>query len=68
MLVKVIGNRATFNALLYKGDFIKKNVEQSYYDYYSEAFKKLFTTAPAKRTSFCNYVCLERSDFPREIL
>ncbi len=42
LLVKLIGNKALFNALLYKGDFVKKNVSDSYYEYYQKAFKHLF--------------------------
>lgn len=64
LLVKVIGNRATFNALLYKGDFIKKNVKKSYFEYYSEAFERLFTTAPAKENFFLQLCLLGAVRFP----
>src|SRR5690606_18666120 len=28
--------------LLYKGDFVKKNIQKTYFDFYSEAFERLF--------------------------
>ena len=41
-----------FNALLYKGHFIKKNVEDSYITYYKKAFNHLFYQTPAKSSFF----------------
>ena len=64
LLVKVIGNRATFNALLYKGDFIKKNVKLSYFDYYSQAFKNLFNHGLAKENFFLQLCMLGAVRFP----
>lgn len=51
-----LGNRSVFNALLYKGDFIKKNVPESHYDYYYDAFDRLLTTQIA-RESFFMHLC-----------
>ncbi|MCO4755667.1 MAG: DUF3419 family protein [Bacteriovoracaceae bacterium] len=51
-LIKIIGNRATFNALLYKGDFIKKNIPVPYFDYYSNAFKHLFYNGLVRENFF----------------
>jgi len=42
LLLKIVGNKAMFNSLLYKGDFIKKNSPLSYFEYYSQAFDRLF--------------------------
>jgi S-adenosylmethionine-diacylglycerol 3-amino-3-carboxypropyl transferase len=42
MLLKIVGNKAIFNSLLYKGNFIKKNSPLSYFEYYQEAFQRLF--------------------------
>ncbi len=42
MLLKIVGNKAMFNSLLYKGSFIKKNSALSYFDYYHGAFDRLF--------------------------
>lgn len=63
-LVRVIGNRATFNALLYKGDFIQKNVEQSYFDYYSSAFERLFTGSLVRENFFLQLCMLGAIRFP----
>jgi S-adenosylmethionine-diacylglycerol 3-amino-3-carboxypropyl transferase len=42
LLLKIVGNKAMFNSLLYKGDFIKKNSPLTYFEYYSQAFDRLF--------------------------
>ncbi len=52
MLIHVLGNKAMFNALLYKGDFITKNSPLSHFDYYFEAFNRLFTHDLAQKSFF----------------
>ncbi|EQC43664.1 PF11899 family protein [Bacteriovorax sp. BSW11_IV] len=52
MVLFVLGNKAMFNALLYKGDFIKKNVSESYLDYYQNAFEHLMTEQLARESYF----------------
>jgi S-adenosylmethionine-diacylglycerol 3-amino-3-carboxypropyl transferase len=42
LLLKIVGNKAMFNSLLYKGSFIKKNSPLSYFEYYRQAFERLF--------------------------
>lgn len=42
LLLKIVGNKAMFNSLLYKGSFIQKNSPLSYFDYYHQAFDRLF--------------------------
>lgn len=49
-----LGNRAVFNALLYKGDFIKKNVSESHFEYYYQALERLMTTQLARESFFLN--------------
>lgn len=51
-LIQLLGNKAMFNALLYKGDFIKKNSPLSHFDYYYRAFDRLFTTDLAQKSFF----------------
>lgn len=41
-----------FNALLYKGDFITKNSPLSHFDYYFQAFDRLFTRDLAQKSFF----------------
>lgn len=57
-VIFLLGNRSVFNALLYKGDFVKKNIEQSYYDFYFSAFDRLFKDQLVKKSFFVN-LCLE---------
>lgn len=52
----LLGNKAVFDALLYKGDFIKKNVPESHFDYYFGAFERLFTQVLV-RESFFAHLC-----------
>ncbi len=51
-LIHLLGNKAMFNALLYKGDFIKKNSPLSHFDYYFNAYDRLFTTDLAQKSFF----------------
>jgi S-adenosylmethionine-diacylglycerol 3-amino-3-carboxypropyl transferase len=51
-LIHVLGNKAMFNALLYKGDFITKNSPLSHFDYYFQAFDRLFTRDLAQKSFF----------------
>jgi S-adenosylmethionine-diacylglycerol 3-amino-3-carboxypropyl transferase len=50
----LLGNKPVFNALLYKGDFIKKNVPESHFDYYYQAFDQLFRNSLARTSFFAN--------------
>lgn len=43
-LIFLLGNKAVFNALLYKGDFIKKNCGKSYFEFYKKRFDHNFQT------------------------
>jgi S-adenosylmethionine-diacylglycerol 3-amino-3-carboxypropyl transferase len=61
----MLGNRSVFNALLYKGDFIKKNVPESHFQYYSQAYERLFTSSLARESFFlhlCFYGKLDHED------
>ncbi len=55
-IIFMLGNKSVFNALLYRGDFIKKNVPESHFDYYFENFQRLFTQGLA-RESFFAHLC-----------
>lgn len=37
-----VGNRTLFNSLLYRGHFVKKNIDKTYIQFYVEAFERLF--------------------------
>lgn len=42
LVFKILGNATVFNALLYKGHFVKKNVPETHFDYYKKAFARIF--------------------------
>jgi len=52
----LLGNKTVFDTLLYKGDFIKKNVPESHFDYYFSNFEQLFTQVRV-RDSFFAHLC-----------
>lgn len=54
MVLFLLGNKSVFNALLYKGDFIRKNDPDTHYQYYFNAFDRLFTTTLARESFFLN--------------
>jgi S-adenosylmethionine-diacylglycerol 3-amino-3-carboxypropyl transferase len=54
MVIFLLGNKSLFNALLYKGDFIEKNSKLSHFEYYFNAFDRLFTNDLASKSFFLN--------------
>lgn len=66
LLLKIVGNKAMFNSLLYKGSFIKKNSKLSYFDYYFEAFERLFSL-DIKRSHFLQLCFCGRVLFPEAL-
>tara|TARA_B100000886_G_scaffold332097_1_gene284387 strand:+ start:280 stop:1374 length:1095 start_codon:yes stop_codon:yes gene_type:complete len=52
IILAILGNKSMFNALLYKGDFIKKNIKESYISYYSKAFSHLMNNNIARNSFF----------------
>ncbi|OFZ52663.1 MAG: hypothetical protein A2428_16850 [Bdellovibrionales bacterium RIFOXYC1_FULL_54_43] len=52
LVLFILGNATIFNALLYKGHFPKKNLKDSFFDFYVEAFDRLFEQGPARRNFF----------------
>ncbi len=52
LVLFLLGNKTVFNALLYKGSFIKKNVPETHYQYYRQAFENLFTRQLAGESFF----------------
>ncbi len=42
LVFRILGNATVFNALLYKGHFVKKNVPESHFQYYKNAFGRIF--------------------------
>lgn len=50
----MLGNKSVFNALLYKGDFIKMNQPESHFEYYYNAFERIFTHSLTRSSFFLN--------------
>lgn len=48
----LVGNKTLFNALLYKGSFIEKNIPDSHYEFYFKAYDRLFTRSVAQNSFF----------------
>ena len=42
LVLRAFGNAAFFNAFLYKGSFVKKNLSETHFEIYRNAFRKLF--------------------------
>ena len=40
----MLGNASIFNALLYKGSFVKKNIPEGHFEFYQKVFARLFET------------------------
>lgn len=52
LVIKILGNAAVFNALLYKGHFIEKNVPETHFEYYQNAFNRIFGQTLIKKNFF----------------
>ncbi len=63
MILQTIGNKFVFNVLLYKGHFVKKNVTDSYFEYYDKAFKNLFYNDLLKKSFFAQLCLLGEINF-----
>lgn len=67
ILLHLIGNGRTFNALLYKGSFPQKNIPGSMFDYYQGAFDRLMAQAPARHNFFLQLCFLGELKFKEGI-
>jgi len=67
LLVRALGNRAFFNALLYKGHFVKKNIPDTHYAFYQSAFERIFTTTPIRENFFIQLAFFGRVRFDEGI-
>ena len=56
----IVGNRALFNSLLYKGHFIKKNLPVGYVQFYINAFERLFKLTHIRDSFFLQFSFLGR--------
>lgn len=63
-VVALLGNAAFFNAFLYRGHFVKKNIDSGYYDFYRAAFLRLFANGLARENYFLQLCFLGELRFP----
>ena len=66
LLLKIVGNKAMFNSLLYKGSFIQKNSPLSFFDYYFRAFDRLFNL-DIKKSHFLQLCFCGKVIFPEAL-
>ncbi|MBC7658347.1 MAG: DUF3419 family protein [Chitinophagaceae bacterium] len=63
-VMMVFGNAAFFNAMLYRGHFVKKNIPGDYYEFYRDAFKRLFANGLARENYFLQLLFFSELRYP----
>lgn len=63
-VIALLGNKKVFDALLYKGHFVKKNIPDSYFSYYKKAFDHLFQKTLVRESFFMNLCFFGKIMFP----
>jgi S-adenosylmethionine-diacylglycerol 3-amino-3-carboxypropyl transferase len=58
-----LGNSTIFNALLYRGNFPKKNIPVSFQKFYKNAFDNIFKQGPARNNFFLQLLFLGKISF-----
>jgi len=64
LVLGVFGNAAFFNAVLYKGHFVRKNIEEGYYEFYRQAFRRLFANGLTRHNFFLQLCFLGTLRYP----
>ncbi len=64
LILSLLANANTFNALLYDGSFPKRNIPESYFRWYANGFERLFKLSPARENYLLQLVMLGRVAFP----
>ncbi len=67
IVFKILGNATVFNALLYKGHFVKKNVPETHFEYYKGAFSRIFGQT-LLRANFFAQLCFFGKIITREAI
>lgn len=63
IVVFLLGNKSVFNALLYGGSFVQKNIKESYFEHYWQAYQRLFNRILAKESFFLNLCFFGKINF-----
>lgn len=66
-IVAVLANANTFNALLYKGRFPRRNIPDSYYRHYLRGFDRLFRMGIVRENYLLQLVLLGAIRFPEGV-
>lgn len=64
LVLRIFGNAAYFNAFLYRGSFAKKNIPESYYEFYRQAFRRMFSQGLTRENFFLQLCFLGRLEYP----
>ncbi|MEN9809253.1 MAG: hypothetical protein RLZZ488_820 [Pseudomonadota bacterium] len=60
LLIFMIGNSTFFNTLLYKGHFPKKNISETHWQHYQNAYNRLFSSGLPRENYFLQLTLLGR--------
>ena len=67
-VLAIIGNAGIFNALLYRGSFPKKNIPQTFLEFYRERFQRLFDQDVARKNYFLQLCFFGKIQYPEGVL
>ena len=64
LVLRIFGNASFFNAVLYKGHFVRKNIDAGYYEFYRQAFRRLFANGLTRHNFFLQLCFLGTLRYP----
>ncbi len=64
IVLALIGNSKVFNSLMYQGDFPKKNISESFFRFYWNAFQRLFAQGNPKQNYFLQLCFFGKLKYP----
>lgn len=67
-VLAIVGNAGMFNALLYSGSFPKKNIPQTYLEFYRERFQRLFDQDIVRKNYFAQMCFFGKIQYPEGVL
>jgi S-adenosylmethionine-diacylglycerol 3-amino-3-carboxypropyl transferase len=67
LVLSIVGNASFFNALLYKGHFVKKNIPESHYAFYKGAYDRIYRRTVARENFFAQMSFLGGVRFPEGV-
>ena len=60
----LLGNSAFFNSVLYKGSFPKKNIPESFFEYYNLVYDRIFNTMLVRDNFYMNLLLAGKLKYP----